>query len=221
MKGLAFITAAVFAGQAFAMPPYSQQYKRAEDDNRREKLHEEAYGIWIKACPSLGMPSLYCMIHVWEQCAELYSETTGEIQNWRIRNKDDLKKFDADVKACMKLRDPATDAGLCYDKKLSGEDCQKYAKEFREKNKYILGIEQGDKPQEEQHPNKAYSREDVEKAVQEACDKRELTEGDCYKAKAQCIWACSRAGEVHRDCPRQQTVPTPDDIGVCVAKVEV
>lgn len=143
MKGLAFITAAVFAGQAFAMPPYSQQYKRAEDDNSVVKLEEEAYGIWINACPSLGIPSLYCMNHVWEQCVGLFSETIGEIQKWQIRNKDDLKKFDADVKACMKPRDPATDAGLCYDKKLSGEDCQKYAKEFREKNKYILGIEQG------------------------------------------------------------------------------
>lgn len=142
MKGFAFITAAVFAGQAFSIPSYSQQHKRAGDDYNAEEVEKEVYGIWANACPSLNIPQYYCIKHIWPKCVGLSSDAFSKIleKEWR---KDDLKAFEADVKACLKPRDPATDAGLCYDQNLSGEACQKYAKEFREKNKYILGIEQG------------------------------------------------------------------------------
>ncbi|EXU96357.1 hypothetical protein X797_010618 [Metarhizium robertsii] len=155
MKGFAFITAALFAGQAFSIPSYSQQHKRDNCSNTIEELEEEAFGIWANACYSLNIPHYYCTNHIWEKCVRLWNDAIPKVQNRQWCNKEDLKVFEADVKACLKPRDPATDAGLCYDQNLSGEACQKYAKEFREKNKFVLGIEQADKPLE---PPKAAKR---------------------------------------------------------------
>ncbi|KID81258.1 hypothetical protein MGU_11376 [Metarhizium guizhouense ARSEF 977] len=141
MKGFAVILAAVFAGQAFATPAYSQQDKRAEgDDGAQLATDTDLYGTWITACPSLGIPQLYCTVIVGEKCAGLFSDAAGRVVKQEMV-KDDLKKFEADLKACAKPRDPATDAGLCYDQKLSGEACREYAKQFREKNKYIKYFE--------------------------------------------------------------------------------
>ncbi|EJP66099.1 uncharacterized protein BBA_05070 [Beauveria bassiana ARSEF 2860] len=140
MKGFAFTVAAVLSGQALAIPSHLQD-KRAEADNGAKLPDEtDVYGAWVSGCGS--MSTAYCTNYVWPECIHLFSDASSKAQRQQL-SQADLDKFEKDVKACIKLRDPATNEGLCYDLKLSKESCQKYRQECRKKNEHKLNPEQG------------------------------------------------------------------------------
>ncbi|KAM3451888.1 hypothetical protein MY5147_003818 [Beauveria neobassiana] len=140
MKGFAFTVAAVLSGQALAIPSHLQD-KRAEADNGAKLPDEtDVYGAWVKGCGS--MSTAYCVNYVWPECIYLYSDVNSQAQSQQL-SQAGLDKFEKDVKACIKLRDPATNEGLCYDLKLSKESCQKYRQECRKENEHKLNPEQG------------------------------------------------------------------------------
>ncbi|KAM3519906.1 hypothetical protein NHJ13051_007177 [Beauveria bassiana] len=140
MKGFAFIVAAVLSGQALAIPSHLQD-KRAEADNGAKLPDDrDVYGVWANGCNSMSSP--YCIRYVWPQCMHLFNDAYSKAKSQQL-SQAGFDKFEKDVKACIKLRDPATNEGLCYDLKLSKESCQKYRQECRKENEHKLNPEQG------------------------------------------------------------------------------
>lgn len=140
MKGFAFIVAAVLSGQALAIPSHLQDKRAEADDGAKLPDETDVYGAWVGGCGSMSTP--YCVNYVWPECIYLYIDANSNAQSKQL-SKAGLDKFEKDVKACIKLRDPAANEGLCYDLKLSKESCQKYRQECRQENEHKLNPEQG------------------------------------------------------------------------------
>ncbi|PMB71617.1 hypothetical protein BM221_001710 [Beauveria bassiana] len=138
MKGFAFIVAAVLSGQALAIPSHLQD-KRAEADNGAKLPDDrDVFGVLVDGC---GF-NPYCIHYAWPNCIHLFEDAYSKAKSKQL-SQAGLDKFAKDAKACIKLRDPATNEGLCYDLKLSKESCQKYRQECRKENEHILNPEQG------------------------------------------------------------------------------
>ncbi|KHN99580.1 uncharacterized protein MAM_02433 [Metarhizium album ARSEF 1941] len=143
MKGLALVAAAAFAAQAFAGPAPSQQEKRADGDgDAAQRAQNSVYVVWGSTCKHLGMSHAYCEAHVTKECEGIFSDAYSKARENRL-TRADFNRFKNEVETCFKLRDPATEAGLCHGLDLSEESCKKYARECRQEKQAKLDPSKG------------------------------------------------------------------------------